>query len=312
MRRGVSVLVVVAVLLLSGTAMASPPKGLVTETDRPFAGPVPELSISLTPSQLQAEVSQSQLGAVTFGGEVTVDQMRLMSSTVTLTSVVNTGWPVVLSPQTIEFTGPGTENFQVTVIVPPSTSALLTGNVIVTGQCKAPGLAPVTSAASAVVTVSPYYLARIGVSDGNIMVDAGEEQEIDLTVHNDANMDAQMRIYVLNKPKEVRVSFSETEFAVQQDENVTITLTVSAIGDASPGDYQMDLVVETDSRDGAQVIVANYSMSVYIPSFKAKLGFSGMVIIISVVVVCVGLAVLWRTGRFQKLKDLKFLRRSTS
>ena len=181
---------------------------------RPDLGPIPVLTLRLEPSQLEAEVTQSQLGAVTFGGTATVDQMRVMSSTVRLTAVVNTGWPVVVSPQTLEFQGPGSEEFQVSVIVPPATSALIAGNVIVTGSCKAPGLAPVVAACSAVVTVSPYYMGRIIASSSDLVLDAGDKARIDLTLHNDGNMGTAMRVYVADRPDHIRVSFSETEFNV--------------------------------------------------------------------------------------------------
>jgi uncharacterized membrane protein len=311
-RSGAMAITVVVILLFSAGAGARPAVEHRAQTDGPDAGPVPVLSLSLFPSQLQAQVSQSQLGAVTFGGNATVEQMRIMTSTVTLTVVCNTGWPTVLSPQTIEFTGSGTERFQVTVIVPPATSAMLTGNVIVTGQCKAPGLAPVVAAASAVVTVAAYQLARIISSDGEVTVDGGEEKDIKVQVWNDGNSEAQMRIFVVNKPKEIRVSFSETEFRVQQDENHTITVTVGATPSAESGSYLMGLVVEADTRDGGTEQVASYNLSVYVPSLKSKLGVSGINTIIIVVIVVVGVVVLWRMGRLQFLKDVKVPRRSKS
>jgi hypothetical protein len=146
----ITVLVTAAVLavVLSGTVPVHR-----DDLVRAAPNPIPILSLSLSPSQLEAHVTDTELGAVTFTGNATVEQLQLMSSTVTLQAVVNTGWPVVLSPQTIPFDGPGTEKFYVTVIVPPATSSLETGTVIVTGNCKAPGLAPIVASASAVVTV---------------------------------------------------------------------------------------------------------------------------------------------------------------
>ena len=312
LRRGVAATLLVTVLFAAGAASASHTDGHASDALGPDAGPIPVLSLSLAPDQLQAEVTQSQLGAVTFDGTVTVDQMRLMTSTVTLQAVVNTGWPVVLSPQAFEMTGPCEEPFQVTVIVPPATSALLTGTVIVSGSCKAPGLAPVVATAMAVVTVGPYYIGHISASDSDVMVDAGERKDILVTVHNSGNVNAQMRIYVVNKPKEVRISFSETEFHLQQDTDACLTVGITAISGAKSGDYVMGLVVEADSREGTTTPVASFDLSVFIPSFTAKLGFSGMVIIIIVVAAAVGVAVLWRMGRLKGLKGIKLPRRSSS
>jgi uncharacterized membrane protein len=219
---------------------------------------------------------------------------------------------VVLNPQTFEMTGPGTEQFQVTVIVPPATSAMLTGNVIVSGSCKAPGLAPVMAAASAVVTVSPYYIGRITASSGEVTLDGSEKKEIDLNVYNDGNSNAQVHISVVNKPKEIRVSFSETDFNMQQHENATITVIVSATPSAKAGSYPMDIVVIADTNDGGTEQIASYNLSVYIPSIKAKLGFSGTVAIVIAVAAVVAVTVLWRMGRLRRLKNIRLPRRSSS
>ena len=260
------------------------------------------ITLSLTPHQLQAEVTESQLGAVTFGGTATVDQMRILTSTVRLTAVVSTGWPVVISPQTIEFTGPGEEPFQVTVIVPPATSALLAGNVRVDGACKAPGLVPVVATCSATVTVAAYYRGRITAPNANVQVDGGEKQTIELTVTNDGNAYANMRIYVAQKPKDVQISFSTTEFDLQQDESIYINVTIGAVSGADPGNYLMGLVVEADTQAGGTEKISTFNLSVYIPSLKAKLGTSGMMTIVVVIGAVVGVVVLWRIGMFSGLK----------
>jgi len=292
----------VIVLFASGLTSGSAPTGPSEVVDGPDVGPIPVLTLSLTPRQLQAAVTESQLGAVTFGGTATVDQMRIMTSTVTLTAVVSTGWPVVLSPQTIEFTGPGEEPFQVTVIVPPATSALLTGAVRVDGACKAPGLAPVVAACSAVVTVATYYRGHITATDSNFQVDGGEKQTIELTVSNTGNAYANMRIYVAQKPKDVQISFSTTEFALQQDESVNINVTIKAVPGADSGDYLMGLIVDADTEAGGTVQISTFNMSVYIPSLKAKLGTSGMMTIGIVIGAVVGVVVLWKMGKFSELK----------
>ena len=109
--------------------------------------PVAVLYLSLEPWQQKAHVTDTQLGAVTFNGTATVEMLPRMSCTVTLQVVVNTGWPAVIDPQTISFSGSGSASFLVTVIVPPNTSSLETGNVIVTGSAKVPGMAPVVASA---------------------------------------------------------------------------------------------------------------------------------------------------------------------
>ena len=281
----------------------------------PDLGPIPVLSIFLTPSQLEATVTESQLGSVTFQGTVTVDQMRVQSSTTSLQAVVNTGWPVVISPQTFKMTGPGEESFQATVIVPPATSAYLTGNIIVTGSCKVPGLAPVVAAAAAVVTVGAYYLAEISVSGSGVEVAPGEQTTLGVEVLNRANTNAQLRVFVVDKPKEVRVSFSDSEFQVEPDESVTFNVSIAAVSGASPGDYSMSLVVEADRRDGGTQRVASMNMSVYIPSIGARIGMTGVVAISGAIAAAVVVVVLWRKGKlvgFKRLVPSRILNRKDS
>jgi len=115
--------------------------------------PIPIVSLSLFPTQQEAKVDHGQGDTVQFGGNCTVEQMQFVTSTVTLTATVNEGWAVTLSPQTLVFPNPGTLKFTVLVTVPAGVPDDTTANVIVTASCKVPLLAPVKSAASAVITV---------------------------------------------------------------------------------------------------------------------------------------------------------------
>jgi hypothetical protein len=192
--------------------------------------PIPILSLSLFPSQLQAKVTQSQLGAVTFGGNATVEKIQgIERVTVTLQAVVNTGWPVVLSPQTIPFINPRTERFQVTVIVPPATSSLITGNVIVTGSAKAPGLAPIVASASAVVTVAQYFKLRIEAEAPLREVKPGEITFNVVNVYNDGNGQDTFELEIENNKdlvkKQWTVLLGSTDISIQQDEYMPVKIT---------------------------------------------------------------------------------------
>ena len=160
------------------------------------------------------------------------------------------------------------------------------------------------------VTVSPYYMGRIIASSSDLVLDAGDKARIDLTLHNDGNMGTAMRVYVADRPDHIRVSFSETEFNVQQDEFTNITMDVSAVSGAKAGDYEMLLVLEAATEDGGTQHVAAFNMSVLVPDLKAKLGFTGMVTIVVVAAVATALVVLWRMGRLKGLKNLRLPKRS--
>ncbi len=193
--------------------------------------PIPILSLSLFPSQLQAHITQAQLGAVTFGGNATVEKIQgIERVTVTLQAVVNTGWPVVISPQTIPFINPTTQRFQVTVIIPPSTSSLLTGNVIVTGSAKAPGLAPIVAAASAVVTVGQYFDLTIEAESPLRQVKPGELTYNVINVYNDGNGQDTFELEIENNADLVKKQFTvllgSTDITVQQEEYQPVRVTV--------------------------------------------------------------------------------------
>jgi hypothetical protein len=192
--------------------------------------PIPILSLSLFPSQLQAKVTQSQLGAVTFGGNATVEKMpNIQRVTVTLQAVVNTGWPVVISPQTIAYVDPRTERFTVSVIVPPATSSTLTGNVIVTGSAKAAGLAPVVASASAVVTVAQYFKLRIEAEQPLREVRPGEITFNTVNVYNDGNGQDTFELEIENSRELAKAQWTvllgSTDVSILQDEYAVIKIT---------------------------------------------------------------------------------------
>jgi hypothetical protein len=207
----------------------SPTPAVVEEVEA-APNPIPILSLSLFPSQLQAKVTQSQLGAVTFGGNATVEKIQgIERVTVTLQAVVNTGWPVVLSPQTIPFINPRTERFQVTVIVPPATSSLITGNVIITGSAKAPGLAPIVASASAVVTVAQYFKLRIEAEAPLREVKPGEITFNVVNVYNDGNGQDTFELEIENNKELAKnqwtVLLGSTDISIQQDEYMPVKIT---------------------------------------------------------------------------------------
>ena len=202
----------------------------VVEEAEGAPNPIPILSLSLFPSQLQATVTQSQLGAVTFGGNATVDKIQgIERVTVTLQAVVNTGWPVVISPTTIAFIAPRTQRFSVTVIVPPAQSSLITGSVIVTGTAKVPGLTPIVSQAQGVVTVAQYFKMRIEAEAPLREVKPGEITFNVVNVYNDGNGQDTFELEIENNKdlakKQWTVLLGSTDISVLQDEYMPVKIT---------------------------------------------------------------------------------------
>ena len=128
--------------------------------------PLHILHVSLYPDSLDAEPTNIRLGAVTFGGNVTVEKPQGVERvTVTLAADTNKGWPIVISPQSIAFINPDTERFTVTVIVPPGTPPTV-GTITVTAQANSP-IWTETQTTEARVNVMQFYEFEIWI-DGTV------------------------------------------------------------------------------------------------------------------------------------------------
>lgn len=286
----------VAIFLMSGLFgfMLNTPLPVVEEAEA-APNPIPILSLSLFPSQLQAKVTQSQLGAVTFGGNATVEKIQgIERVTVTLQAVVNTGWPVVLSPQTMPFINPTTQRFQVTVIVPPATSSLLTGNVIVTGSAKAPGLSPIVAAASAVVTVSQYFKLRIEAESPLRQVKPGELTYNVVNVYNDGNGQDTFELEIENNKDLVKKQFTvllgSTDITVQQDEYQPVRVTVQTPQKWTLYKKEMNTfilkVTSSEARAKNLLYVKTYPLYIYMKGYYIP-GFDPFMAILAIAFIAV-------------------------
>jgi hypothetical protein len=259
--------------------------------------PIPILSLQLQPSQLQAKVTQIEKGTVVFNGTATVDQLRFMSCTVTLQGVVNTGWPNEINPTTMEFSGSGSQTFSVTVVVPPATSALLTGNVIISGSCKVPGLAPVVASCSAVVTVSQYLKVAMGSSDPTIELGKDEEGMVILFVDNHGNGQTTVYPSIVQAPSGIGVLFDANHYTIEQDESENITMAIS-VGERAPsGQHEIIVQLEATTTHGDRELVGDFSLTLIVPSAIQTIGVLNLVVIIVCVTVVSTMVILWRKGK---------------
>ena len=308
-RRTWSRLLVVLLAVLVSTPMTmgqSDGEDEGADIDRPKApNPIPILSLSLFPTQLQAKVTQSQLGTVTFRGNATVEQMMFMDSTVTLQARVNAGWPVQINPTTIQFQGSGTESFTVTVIVPPGTSSLVTGNVIVTGSCKVSGLSPIVASCQGVVTVSQYYKIRVESSDPDATVSSGETAEYELALFNDGNGQTTFRVTVMDTPKDIKIELSNDEFTVQREEFSVVTVRVTPGSRAASGEHDIRIQIEDleSLQDDPKVIVFN--VTAVVPSMADEVGYPVIIGLVVLGGTGVAVVVLWKKDKLKGLKQIK-------
>jgi hypothetical protein len=195
--------------------------------------PVPVLTLSITPTELQAVVTPSQNGPVMFGGNATVEMLPFMTVTVTLSASCQ--WPAILSPSTMTFEDSITQQFYVTVVVPPRTSSLMVGTLIVSGTAKAPGISIVTASANAVVTVRQYFGLVVSVLGGPFEgLHAGSTVTGRLAVNNTGNGLDSVTIDLLDPHGLISTRDMIRSVDIKQEESEEVLFTLHVNGSLGP------------------------------------------------------------------------------
>ena len=188
------------ILIVLGVALAL---FHITSDDSVYADtPFHSLHISLFPAALTAELTETQLGAVTFGGNVTVEKPQAIAMvTVSMSSECGRGWPAVQSPQTMEFINPGTQRFQVTVIVPPGT---LVSSASVTVYAHAEStIWEADESASAIVRVGQFITMDVWTDADKYDTEGGRTVIGKLFINNSGNGEDSFRIEMENDPSAI-------------------------------------------------------------------------------------------------------------
>jgi hypothetical protein len=272
-----------------GLTVDADPTFLRSASEKTHAGPfavTPQLQLTLTPNHLEAEVTNNQVGEVEFAGTAEVDQPRLMRSTVTLSETCV--WNANATPQTMVFEGPDSKEFSVKVIVPPKTSSLEVGQVIVSGTCRSPGMPVAVAQANAVVTVAQYYKTSLGSDAPRIGVNRGDEVSCTINIYNEGNGISIYQVYVIEQPEDIEVSLSQSRVEVPAETFEQINLDISVGEDAS---YRINLITlrVVALEDGEPVDTDTYSISVHV-EFPVE-PFSGVMIAVVGVLAAVGIIV---------------------
>ena len=254
-------------------------------------GPTPTIAARLDPATQEAKVTQSQLDNVTFQGTVEIEQPSVTTSDLNLNAIVNTGWPITLSPSYFTVTGPTTVTFQVDVIVPPGTSSLQTGNLVVKASLKAPLLADIECEASAIVLVGQYYKARIVLDNPIIVMEDGQERTTSGAVWNDGNGKANFQLSVTDVPAGIEVSLGSQAFRVNQDEHHPFSIRVRVEDGVGSGQYEMMVRVVCLDGDGNLATEKEYPLTVRVPSAEIGLPAPGPSIWMAITVLILVVAI---------------------
>jgi hypothetical protein len=253
----------------------------------------PTLTIStLDPPETHVTVTPDSIGSATLHANVTVDKPPMIGTVmVTLDGSTSTGWPTVVSPQTIPFTSPATVAITITVVVPQATPTTSIGKLVVSGLATYPG-GSTTATSSATVLVNQYYRCSINATP-KLGID--NPQEFKLDVYNRGNGEDTFSLSILAREAlskaglSVTVETTKTQ-KIPQDENQTVRVTVSYGASASSGKKDIYVRASSDGAKNAGNDSAFMDVLVTI-DVRPLSGTSGMSIGIVAVVVIVAVGV---------------------
>jgi hypothetical protein len=274
---------------------------------------------SMSPSSQEVMVTPSSIGDATFNLTATVEMPPLIPMTVmvTLDGSTSTGWPTVVSPQSIPFTTANSVQITITVVVPQATPTSSIGKVIVSGLATYPGGSK-TATSSAVVTVHQYYRVQPMANNQNVTT-INDTLSMVLSIYNRGNGIDQFDIELTNRAdleaKGLSVEFNQTRtFSVPQDEYCVILITVSYDGSKRPIKEPLNILVTSVGAKNANEPVSKsiilmvkfepdpsleaFLKNPFKPTTKENYIFMGSLIatILSVIVV-VSLVLYWRKRR---------------
>ena len=175
----------------------------ITSDDTAYAdSPVHSLDVSLVPDELTARITQSQLGAVTFGGNVTIEKPQGVGRVaVSLSYESGRDWPVTIAPQSFEFINPGTKSFQFTIVVPPGTP-VSSATVTVIAHAKSAAW-EADESTSATVRVGQFFKMNFGTDADKYQAGDGLTVSGKLFINNSGNGEDSFRIEMENDPSAV-------------------------------------------------------------------------------------------------------------
>ena len=290
-RIGLRATALVALLLMSAFVGIAAPKVEAA------LNPVPVLTLSLAPTQLTARVTNSQNGPVMFGGNATVEKLSGSIERVTVSLQASCIWPSIISPSTMVFTVSNRpQPFTVTVVVPPKTSSLEVGTLIVSGTAKAPGIAIVTASANAVVTVDQFYKLSIGSDTPLREVGPGDITYNTINIYNEGNGLDSFELEVFNAKELIKKNFNviieRTSIDVKQDEYAQIKITIQTPQKWRVYAKEIHLVTikvtSAEARNSAILYSQQFSLSIFMKGMHIP-GFDPLLAVLAVGIVAAGI-----------------------
>jgi hypothetical protein len=254
----------------------------------------------MNPQSREVVVTPSSIGSASFSATVTVSKPPAVGTVmVTLDGSTSTGWPTVVSPQSIPFTAPNSVQITITVVVPQATPTSSIGKVIVSGLATYPG-GSVSGTSSATVTIVQYFRIQPQAQMSFVTVPPGGQAVMSLDLYNRGNGLDSIVIEISNikelSKKNWMVSATAYEVSnIPQDEYGTIKISIKSdkpmvLAYKRAEITYINLVVKSGNAEIAQqVVTKSYMFAVVVDGWGIP-GFDVTFLIIAFGMVAAGLA----------------------
>jgi hypothetical protein len=275
------------------------------------------MTVTLTPDELVAKVSETGLGAVTFGGNVTVEKPQGVERvTVTLTGDCDKGWPISLSRQTIPFINPGSESFSFTVIVPPATPV---SQAI--GTVHAHAHSPIwddDQTTTVRISVQQYFKMDLWTSSESFDGEVGGSVAGKLFINNSGNGEDTFSISIVEAPdaiKRWKLSQDTISIPVGFYDDIRFTLDISDDLNVGMDSMNIEVMLRVKSMAADErglLYVKTYPVFIFFQGLEAQLyeewpTYVGYGVVASLIIVPVVFILRRRKRRREPIPDLEIV-----
>jgi hypothetical protein len=266
---------------------------------------IPAVSMSLSPSSIEAVVTPTDNATVRFNGSVLVDLGEWGEAALYLFPSVDQGWAVSVSPPYLIFAGSEWQSFCVTAVVPAASTSMETAALKVDGFLRA-GTMTSTARTQAIITVRPYY--NVSAESETPQKDIGIDAVTVLTVkvHNLGNSVDSYAVKVENLDQlkadgwEVIVG-SDSMPRVPTGEYRTLKITVRAPEDTTIYENNVGTIKlkfsSINAANRGENVSASYSLVVRERGYNTPCLAGSIAVAAVVIVAAAAVAVLKRRGR---------------
>mgnify|MGYP006293004425 FL=1 len=193
------------------------------------------ITINLAQKKQTALVAPGQEGIVTFTGEVTaqIPWSPSIQYCIVYMQANAGGWVVSLPPPLIFSKQTRTNNFAMTVQVPPETSYFTQGQLEVTATWRySPGrLTGTVPPTSAIIKVNQYYQFSVGCEKPYVEVAPGNSLGFRVSLFNEGNGNDKLRMEITNlkdlADEGWTVQLSQDKFQVPEKQERVLTVSVT-------------------------------------------------------------------------------------